>query len=303
MSQDPAPSRSTVADRAGDGLTRRRFLQFAAFGTALAAGAGLYSRRVELHWIEVVRRPLPIAGLPRALEGRSLVQISDLHAGKWVDDDYLLRTLDRVRDLAPDILVITGDFISGVIGLEKAKRIYARLPRGRIATLGILGNHDYGKDWAHPEIAAALVRTLEPTGIEILRNQIRDVRGLQIVGFDDPWAHHFDARAALDPVDPERPALALSHNPDTADLNVWRGFRGWTLSGHTHGGQVRLWPFPPPILPVHNWRYAAGEAHVTANRRIYVNRGVGHLIPWRFGVRPEITVFTLTGSATGIRVS
>jgi predicted MPP superfamily phosphohydrolase len=277
-----------------NGLTRRRFLKLAATGAAVVAGTGVYSRFGELHWIEVVRRPLPIAGLPGTLQGRTLIQLSDLHCGPRVDDDYLRRALDHVRALAPDILVVTGDFVTGKFGLEKAPRIYTHLPRGRLATLGILGNHDYGKAWSHPEFANAVVEVLRPTGIEILRNRSRDVSGLQFVGCDDLWAGRLDARAALASVDPTRPMLAMAHNPDTADLDVWQGFRGWILSGHTHGGQVRLWPFPPPILPVKNRRYAAGEARASADRRVYVNRGVGHMIPWRFGVRPEITVFTLT---------
>jgi predicted MPP superfamily phosphohydrolase len=260
---------------------------------AVGAAAGLDARFVELHWIQTVRRTLPIAGLPPALQGRTLVQISDLHAGEFVDDDYLVRTLDHVRALAPDILVVTGDFITGRPGLEKAPRIYAHLPRGRIATLGILGNHDYGRNWSHPEIAAALVAILEPLGIRVLRNEVADVEGLQVAGFDDLWAHRFDPRPVAERLDPRRPMLALSHNPDTADLDAWQGFRGWILSGHTHGGQVRLWPFPPPVLPVRNRRYAAGAVRVSADRSIYVSRGVGHLTPVRFGVRPEVTVFTL----------
>jgi predicted MPP superfamily phosphohydrolase len=228
------------------------------------------------------------------------VQISDFHAGAYVDDDYLIRALDHVRALEPDILVVTGDFITRHAGLDKAPRIYAHLPRGRIATLGILGNHDYGRNWAHPEIAAALIEILRPSGIEILRNETRDVAGLQIVGFDDPWAGRFEARPALDRLDPRRAMLALSHNPDTADYEVWQGFRGWILAGHTHGGQVRLWPFPPPLLPVRNRRYAAGAVRLPGERWLYVNRGVGSLFPLRFGVRPEITVFTMTGAREAV---
>ncbi len=170
------------------------------------------------------------------------------------------------------------------------------LERARLATIGVLGNHDYGRHWQHPEIAARLIEILAPTGIEILRNQIRDVAGLQIVGFDDPWAHRFRARPILDRVDPGRPALALSHNPDTADLDGWGGFHGWILSGHTHGGQVRIPPFPPPFLPVRNRRYAAGAVALPHGRALYVNRGLGHLLPIRLGVRPEIAVFTLTNA-------
>jgi predicted MPP superfamily phosphohydrolase len=127
----------------------------------------------------------------------------------------------------------------------------------------------------------------------MLRNQAHDVDGLQIVGFDDLWAERFDARAALDNCDRGRPAIALSHNPDTVDLPGWERFQGWILSGHTHGGQCKPPFLPPPLLPVRNRRYPQGEFALDGERRLYVNRGVGHLIPVRFNVRPEITLFEL----------
>src|ERR1700733_8906448 len=90
-------------------LTRRRFL---ATGLAGACGAGLYTWRVEPHWVEVVERDLPIAGLPSDLHGRRLVQLSDLHVGRSVDSDYLIACLQRVATLEPDLTVITGDFMT-----------------------------------------------------------------------------------------------------------------------------------------------------------------------------------------------
>jgi uncharacterized protein len=94
-------------------------------------------------------------------------------------------------------------------------------------------------------------------------------------------------------LDPSRASLVLSHNPDTVDLPVWGGYEGWILAGHTHGGQCKPPFLPPPLLPVRNRRYTAGEFELSGGRRLYISRGVGHLLEVRFNVRPEVTVFTL----------
>jgi hypothetical protein len=91
----------------------------------------------------------------------------------------------------------------------------------------------------------------------------------------------------------QRPALALSHNPDTVDLTGWNRFEGWILAGHTHGGQCKPPFLPPPLLPVVNRRYTAGAFDLPGNRRLYISRGVGHLLQVRFNVRPEVTRFEL----------
>jgi predicted MPP superfamily phosphohydrolase len=188
----------------------------------------------------------------------------------------------------------TGDFTSYHPGVfAHAERIYARLPQGRLATVGILGNHDYGLGWSSRETAERLASIFRAAGIELLRNQLTDVAGLQIAGMDDVWAHQFHPRHALEALDPARAALALSHNPDTADLPGWDGFHGWILAGHTHGGQCKTPFLPPPILPVRNRRYSCGEFALAGERRMYINRGVGHLLQVRFNVRPEVTVFRL----------
>ena len=126
----------------------------------------------------------------------------------------------------------------------------------------------------------------------MLRNERTTVEGLPLIGCDDLWANRFDPAVAFRDLPAASAALVLSHNPDTVDDPRWVG-RGWVLAGHTHGGQVRL-PFVGPlILPVRNRRYAAGEVDLGRGRRLYVSRGVGHLLPVRFGVRPEVTLFTL----------
>jgi predicted MPP superfamily phosphohydrolase len=116
-------------------LTRRRFLKLGA-GAVLAAAGG-YAWRIEPHWLQVVERALPIAALPPALAGKTLVQISDLHIGPVVDDHYLRQALRQVAQLRPDILVITGDFMTyeSDAQFNQVARVLAQLqpaPRGRV---------------------------------------------------------------------------------------------------------------------------------------------------------------------------
>ena len=108
-------------------------------------------------------------------------------------------------------------------------------------------------------------------GVVMLRNQIHDVAGLQIVGLDDLWGDRFDPVLAFKRYDPARAAIALSHNPDTVDLPGWGGFQGWILSGHTHGGQCKPPFLPPPVLPVRNRRYTCGEFELSGGRTLYIN--------------------------------
>ncbi len=281
-------------------LTRRRFLRT---GGAAAAGAlvgGVYGVRFEPHWLEVTRRELPVAGLPGTLRGATLVQLSDLHVGGWMDDGYIVSVLERVRRLAPDFIVHTGDFVTQRLGgpfLERLSRVMRHAPRGRLGTLGILGNHDYGGGWLAAEYpaerAAAVCAHVEAAGVTMLRNAHLTLAGLTWVGIDDLWSGRLDLARALDGVPPEAPAIHLCHNPDGADLPGWEGRRGWILSGHTHGGQVRLPFLPPLVLNVRNRRYVAGAFDLRDGRRLYVSRGVGYVTPIRIGVRPEVAVFTL----------
>jgi predicted MPP superfamily phosphohydrolase len=279
-------------------MRRRAFLTSAAVTSVggLVGCAG-YAWGFEPHWVEIVRRNLPIERLPDALEGASLVQISDLHVGREVDDSYLLRCLRVVGDLAPDIVVVTGDAVSArgrhdQAVFEQLRTLMAHLPQGRLGTYAILGNHDYGRAWSDEGAAARVAAELERGGARVLRNGAVQVSGLDLVGVDDLWARRADPGAALGQRR-ARAALVLCHNPDGLDELDWVGYRGWILAGHTHGGQCRLPFMRPPILPVRNRRYAAGEVNLADGRRLYVNRGLGHLERVRFNVRPEISRFVL----------
>jgi len=275
-------------------ITRKKFLRGLGASLFVGAGAGLYARFVEPHWFEITERELPIAGLPESLVGRSLIQISDIHIGPRVADDYLLRAFGAVKALSPDIVVYTGDFTDYEQEIiAHAKSVFPGLPLGRSATFGILGNHDYGPAWSHPEVADRLAGLAEASGVRILRNEVGEARGLRVIGLDDLWADRFDPGAVSADLDSSSASLVLSHNPDTADLPVWGRFKGWILAGHTHGGQCKPPFLPPPLLPVKNRRYTAGEFGLADGRRMYISRGLGHLLQARFNVRPEITAFRL----------
>jgi predicted MPP superfamily phosphohydrolase len=194
--------------------------------------------------------------------------------------------------------VCTGDFLThrvsrGAEQYDQLRDVLAHLPRGRLATVGILGNHDYGLNWAQPEVADLVQREVERAGMRVLRNDAADVGGLTIMGIDDLWAHRANPAAALGRRSTEA-AIVLCHNPDAMDELSWEDYRGWILAGHTHGGQCKPPFLRPPLLPVRNKRYSAGEIPLANGRRLYINRGLGHLIQVRFNVRPEITAFRLT---------
>lgn len=278
-------------------FTRRAFLG-ALVGAPIAAA--LYTWRVEPHWLEIVRREMPMKNLPRSLDGALLAQLSDIHIGAEVDDEYLRSAFRTVAALAPDFVVHTGDLVSyrGPRTLDHAVLLLRDFPRGSRATVAILGNHDYGTGWSEAAVADRITAIYARHGIRVLRNQSLMVSGLKFIGLDDLWAGRFSPAGAFAEHAPDAAAIALCHNPDGCDAHGWGNFRGWILAGHTHGGQCKPPFLPPPLLPVKNARYTAGEFALTGDRRLYISRGVGHLLRVRFNVRPEVTLFTLRRAAS-----
>ena len=277
-------------------MSRRSFLGLTLKGTALSGlGALGYAYWVEPHWIDIVHRPLPIAHLPNQLVGRRLVQISDLHVGESLDKSFISNALASIAHLQPDLLVITGDFMT-CYDTEQISNVVdtlQHLPEVPLGTYAILGNHDYGRMWRKSFIAQELTQQVESTGIRMLRNEVVDVAGLQIAGFDDIWSGLSQPWRTLRQLQPSRAGLVLCHNPDGADFPIWKDYQGWILAGHTHGGQCRAPWLDPPYIPVQNLRYTSGEFLLSGNRRMYINRGLGYTTRLRFNCRPEITVFTL----------
>ena len=278
-------------------MSRRRFLgRSAKYLSIAAAGTFLYTWRVEPHWVEVVERTMPIDGLPAEMIGKRLVQVSDLHAGPVVDQQFLISSLEGIAELKPDAIVLTGDFMScdGDEEIGTTLDMLRALPPAPLGRLAILGNHDYGAKWVRDQVANKLCDGLARLDIQPLRNEVAALGALQTAGIDDLWAgNHFQPERALRDLRSDLPALALCHNPDAVDRPEWGDYRGWILAGHTHGGQCKPPFLPPPLTPVKNKRYVAGAYDVGSGRQLYINRGLGYLMRVRFNARPEITVFTL----------
>jgi predicted MPP superfamily phosphohydrolase len=283
-------------------VNRREFVRrSAALAGVGAAAVGSYTWGVEPFWLDVVRRDLPVAALPPALEGARLAHLSDLHVGPRVRDDYLVAVLRRTAALRPDFVAVTGDLIThrasrGEAEYAQLRAVLAHLPRGRLGTVAVLGNHDYGAAWRELPVAARVQAELERAGAHVLRNDAVAVAGLDFVGVEDLWSLRADAARAFARRSANA-ALALCHNPDGADELAWGDYRGWILAGHTHGGQCKPPFLPPPLLPVRNRRYSAGEVDAPGGRTLYISRGVGYYLHVRFNVRPEVTLFTLRRAA------
>src|SRR5262249_20067729 len=158
-------------------------------------------------WIEIVRRDLPIRHLPDRLVGKTLVQISDLHIGQVVDEDYIKGAMERVSSLEPDILALTGDYMTchGNEQIGKVVDVLTHLRHGRLATVSILGNHDYAAGWSQLATADELTGQLTDMGIEVLRNERKDVEGLTIVGLDDIWGPCFAPEKVMPTIEPNQP--------------------------------------------------------------------------------------------------
>ena len=276
-------------------MNRRTFtknLAGLAGGTALV---GLYSWQIEPFWLEIVHQKMKISNLPKQLIGKTLMQISDIHVGDRFDYQFLIDSFQQVAQLKPDYVVYTGDYVSwkGSKQLTQLKEVMKYTVKGKLGTAGILGNHDYGYKWSQDHVADDISQILTDSGITVLRNDQKAFEGLNIIGLDDYWATNFQPNTIMNKVDNSFSNLVLSHNPDVVDLNIWQGYKGWILSGHTHGGQCKPPFLNAPMLPVKNKKYSAGTYDLEDGRYMYINRALGNLWQVRFNVRPEITLFEL----------
>jgi predicted MPP superfamily phosphohydrolase len=193
-------------------------------------------------------------------------------------------------------VVYTGDYVSTYkdeVQYKELEEVLNNCVKGKLGTVGILGNHDYGRNWSQREVADNISKMLTENGITLLRNEQKEFQGLNFIGFDDYWGLNFKPENVMNDYDNSRANVLLCHNPDVCDLDVWNNYQGWILAGHTHGGQCKPPFLNPPMLPVKNKRYSAGKIELSNDRLLYINRALGHLWQVRFNVRPEITIFEL----------
>ena len=277
-------------------MTRKHFLKRLMQLSAVGALPFLYSWQIEPFWVEFVERKLPIKNLPEHLEGKILMQVSDLHVGDRFDWNFLIASFQKAQNYSPDFVVYTGDYVNHGTSEdhESLKKVMAKAVYGKLGTFGILGNHDYGKSWKDLGSSKDICRILQNNSVTMLNNEQIESHGLNIIGFDDLWSPNFDPMKVMKNYNSEKANLVLCHNPDVCDKDVWNGYQGWILSGHTHGGQCRIPGVITPILPVENRKYISGEIDLKDGRMLYINRALGHSFQVRFMVRPESTVFNLT---------
>lgn len=278
-------------------MKRRTFLSYTLKGLAgFSVLGGLYAWQVEPFWLEFVHMKMPVRHLPDHLVGKKLMQISDIHIGRRFDPGFIKEAFRKAGAFRPDWVVYTGDYVStheGKVLYESLEDVMDHAVQGSFGTAAILGNHDYGNNWKEPEVADRIAQVLSSRGIQVLRNAHTTIEDLQIIGLDDYWGTNFHPEKVMDHYSSSRPTILLCHNPDVCDLDIWNGYEGWILSGHTHGGQCKPPFLPPPMLPVKNRSYTSGKIGLAANRTLYINRALGHLWQVRFNVRPEITIFEL----------
>lgn len=251
----------------------------------------MYAHKIEPFWFEVKQIEVTLPHLDRAFAGYRIVQISDLHAGDIINRKQLNSVIDAVNEQKPDLVVITGDHVSRLPRRHvDLLDIYARL-HARDGALAILGNHDVYND-------AKPIRTaLKMNGIKLLENDVytlkRDKATLHIAGVGDVFAQEDKLDRVLAQLPPTGAAIMLAHEPDFADEVAATKRFGLQLSGHSHGGQIRL-PFFDGYVPELAQKYPLGRYQV-GDMIQYTNRGIGSVkIYARFNCRPEISVFTLS---------
>jgi predicted MPP superfamily phosphohydrolase len=274
-------------------MTFRKWLHSPVTRAAAAAlaAAGWYAWRVEPRWLKITRLTLPVAGLSPAFEGYRIVQLSDPHLGTRLIQEHLPLVVQAANREQADLVAITGDFATGGRkGFVEGQAILARL-HARDGVWAILGNHDYyvGVD----NVASAL----RGAGIHLLCNAHCAIRRgadrLVIAGVDDVVMGRPDLGAALDGAPDDSPVILLAHEPDFAQIAAADPRIVLQLSGHTHGGQVRLPGMKPFVLPMFGHVYPDGPYRVQ-HMLLYVSRGIGTgRFVMRFNCRPEMVVITL----------
>lgn len=272
--------------------SRRRFLQSTLFGlgAALAAcvGSPAYGFLLEPGWLALEQVRVTLPGLASHLNGLRLALLSDLHRSARVGPELIGRAVDLALEAEAELILLAGDYVTGsATYADSCAEILSRLhaPAGVYACLG---NHDH---WTDPEAVAA---ALSLAGVRVLRNEgLEVVQGVWLAAVDDVWERQADLDAALAGAPPGATVILLAHEPDFADAVARDGRVMLQLSGHSHGGQVRLPLFGPPVLPYLGQRYPAGLYQV-GRMQLYVTRGVGLITPpVRFNCRPEVTVLNI----------
>jgi len=269
---------------------RRAVVACILVGVFIIGGCALQEARS----LRVTRMNIALRGLTPEMDGFSLVQVSDVHYGMLSQNGRLSQVVDRINELQPDIVVITGDLVDeGVSHMEEMAVPLSQL-RSRQGVFAVTGNHEYyaGVDRA--------VKIMEKADIKVLRNEVQVLSGgLQLLGIDDPTGSRRvgnpapDYQYLISGLDPKKPSILLYHQPIQFEDAVSQGV-GLQLSGHTHGGQLF------PIRYISRMIYPRTPGlHRIGESILYVSRGVGNWgPPMRLGSPPELVYIRLRSTKT-----
>jgi uncharacterized protein len=260
------------------------------FGAGAAALTASYSVFIERYLVQVNRYDVFVPNLPPAFVGYQIAHLTDTHLGWMTSTQFLSEVVGVTNDVGADLIVGTGDFVhrarDEVLGVWPLLR---RL-KARDGVYCVLGNHDH---WADERESLA---QLESSGFSVRHRAVSLVRNGQrvlIMGAGDHMEDNFGLDHVLKAARPEDCRIVLAHNPDSADRPRTARI-DLMLSGHTHGGQIRIPGYGAPILPVHNKAYDQGLKTV-GDLSLFISRGIGCVaIPVRFASPPEVAVLRLT---------
>lgn len=274
-------------------LNRREFIKVAglAVGGGLVAATSYLAVNDESQDPVVDRVPIRLKGLHPALEGFTILQMTDMHLYPLTQPELIEKSVAIANSLNPDLAVLTGDYVWRYLdAIDELAPILSGLD-ARYGVYSTLGNHDYWLD------ADVIKRTMENAGLPVLVNQglpISQGKGtFYLGGLDDGWSGNPDLNATLNGAPADVPVVLLCHEPDLADQYSLDGRVSLQLSGHTHGGQIRLPGVGALILPYLGRKYDFGLYRVN-DMLLYTNRGIGVISePVRYNCPPEITQFIL----------
>ncbi|MFP5105210.1 metallophosphoesterase [Neobacillus sp. C211] len=281
--------------------TRRTFLKrtLGSFLTVLGLSSGgyLYANRIEPSLLDIQKLQIKHPLIPNSFDGIKMIQFSDTHLGFQYNLHQFNQLVNKINSLKPDIILFTGDLMdepNQYTEINKLMPILKKLqaPLGKYC---IFGNHDHGG------YGSDIYRNImETTGFSVLLNdsapiKLSDGSIIYLLGIDDAMLGNPNISLTLKNVPKNSFKILLSHAPDLAETASLYPVQ-WQLSGHSHGGQIKI-PFlgalvTPPFGKIYpEGLYSIGEHNPLS---LYVNRGIGTTrLPFRFMSKPELTVFTL----------
>lgn len=271
-------------------MNRRTFLKLSVSSGAVALVGG-YTVFIERNIVQINQYNIYLPDLPKSFNGFSIAHLTDIHYGFLVSESFVENIVNKTNRLKTDLIVCTGDYVHKRDSTKEIDSVWPILTKlkARYGVYSVLGNHDH---WANTERS---LYWLNRSG-QNLRHQSKSIQKgkehIVLGGAGDLWEDSLGIDKAFLNSKDSACKILLSHNPDSIDRK-FDSHVSLVLSGHTHGGQVRVPFYGAPILPVQNKKYSSGII-ATPRTQLFISRGLGWSIyPIRFNCYPEIAVIKL----------